>query len=981
MAATHPPNQSQTQTGLGVHVYAIRDSNPEISGQYDQVLISISDGENMEVQYGPEILSPHQLSELTEILNNNKPKLGIDILTHVLDLKRICPDMPLLSPLVTIPRGSGLRQSPAFFYHNDTPLLRKTSMILARQAARYDCKSPTSLAYYERDIEEYVGERLVHMFAVNLRLHRLKWLEVQDEEKKMKRYTLEAFKSKDNKDENNNTTRFRLTQTQWDTHLVRHTKLFVTDTNGERHSTTVEKIKNCIAIFTVPTELRVEDVRGLSIMRGDEQQAKIRRHIQICHEILRGQTMGMNSTILQSRGVSFCANALHLPYVATGHTSQNNNIPVNPSQNDVKLSPVNQPPPQHLSRSARTRYQKKLSTILVNISKDLESDQYKNMNLEQKACTRNTSSLVMCAGYPGTGKTKTLAALVLTRIKQLLNLECGWILCLSNTNASALHMVRHISQYASLRPLLRHSFSPIFKAFHPTLFIDADPYRVTKKMVLHPHGIMVCTIGKLPTLLQKYPNFGKLVLSLVTDESGLIWNFDALLFLPEFANLTHWAMFGDKLQLCPYVTKLSQRGVYHKSIMTFLQSFEQAHIVTNASPVKNMTTHHIRLRVQYRMIPVICNAHAPIYYDYNIITAGIRRRMCNPDHDGLFYERLPMHTELRHRQTLQQYEVDRALSIAQDISRLHLTTLEGTPYTICILSPYTNTVEALRKRTTELGLTHIRMSSIDMMQGCEANVIILTTSRAKLVDLLKCHYRSNVAMSRARDILIVMAHPDLVLRTVRDPLTGKSSLSCWSQLILHAQIYNKNDHHAEIVLHDLRDISKQQDINEPGQEELTDTKVDKAELEAVGDQRRRGPQTRARDTDMQAVTPKRKFKHQADRSGTRTAKSGGYNRIMQMARDYLHGTGIGVRIPRMSFCKMLCLKKKDSLNHNHQRILFIHMVDCNDTTFEQAVRIFATVFRYRDRYDQLRHLFGCDISDIPSRASKRRVAAMYSLCR
>ena len=53
----------------------------------------------------------------------------------------------------------------------------------------------------------------------------------------------------------------------------------------------------------------------------------------------------------------------------------------------------------------------------------------------------------------------------------------------------------------------------------------------------------------------------------------------------------------------------------------------------------------------------------------------------------------------------------------------------------------------------------VHVSTIDRVQGCEYDIVILLTSRSSCVDLTRCRRFGNVATSRARDQLVIIGHP------------------------------------------------------------------------------------------------------------------------------------------------------------------------------------------------------------------------------
>ena len=111
----------------------------------------------------------------------------------------------------------------------------------------------------------------------------------------------------------------------------------------------------------------------------------------------------------------------------------------------------------------------------------------------------------------------------------------------------------------------------MYHALHVSEFADSDAFCVTKNKRLLPHGIIVCTVGHLPAICRKYPSLVKVIYDLVTDESGQIWEWTAMEFLPSLPNLHRLAVFGHDSQVSPYVTKLMKQDIYFPSLMTALK--------------------------------------------------------------------------------------------------------------------------------------------------------------------------------------------------------------------------------------------------------------------------------------------------------------------------------------------------------------------------------------------------------------------------
>ena len=208
------------------------------------------------------------------------------------------------------------------------------------------------------------------------------------------------------------------------------------------------------------------------------------------------------------------------------------------------------------------------------------------LNHEQLQTAQDLTPALMSQGYPGTGKTKTLAASVLFRFHRLLQMKSGWILCTTTTNTAALNILHAVTQYSCLAPFVRHKYSGAYKAFHSDEFKVAESYRVTPKMRLGSHGIMICTLGSFNGVVQQFPHLKDRIFDLVVDEGGQIWEFDFLRLMWNLPKLMRWAVFGDKNQMTPYITKLLKDDRYFPSIMT-LMSQDDNH-------------KSIELKIQYR---------------------------------------------------------------------------------------------------------------------------------------------------------------------------------------------------------------------------------------------------------------------------------------------------------------------------------------------------------------------------------------------
>ena len=348
---------------------------------------------------------------------------------------------------------------------------------------------------------------LLQRYMEALPLFRRKWLEVQDEEDTLENHHLEQLSPGV----------FRITQTDWSTHIVHGTELTIIDTNDVSHKAfNLKTVKTKTRFEIISRSLVLNDIQDLIINRGGEKQHQIRAHMKIGKKLLCDSKAHPN--------VQICASGMSRPMMQTDTLSEWF------SQEEKHADDEYRGRRQGMHAQTWQRFRKEQSKTLKTgkgaIDVDITSAQLRQLNAEQLGVAQSREHVVICQGYPGTGKTRTLAAHVLVRFKELLTRRSGWILCLAHTNSATLRSLHHIVQYPSLRPFVRHGFSEMYKAYHPTSFEDFEEYHITPKMELFNHGILVCTLGSLSRLVTKY-GIDSQIFDVMVDESGRygIWIF------------------------------------------------------------------------------------------------------------------------------------------------------------------------------------------------------------------------------------------------------------------------------------------------------------------------------------------------------------------------------------------------------------------------------------------------------------------------
>ena len=310
-------------------------------------------------------------------------------------------------------------------------------------------------------------------------------------------------------------------------------------------------------------------------------------------------------------------------------------------------------------------------------------------------------------------------------------------------------------------------------------------------MKLSPHGIMVCTIGCLPGLCQKYPKWTQQIFDLVIDEAGQLWDFDCLLLMSRFPKLKRCSLFGDDRQLPAYISRLL-RNIMAQSALNIPRASDLLKFVS-------------KLVVQYRAVPALCRVHAPVFYPYTILShrePNLTRG--GPSNtipkQGYYYYLLPNRSRLE----LVQYEVDKALEIYQQIrDEKRISPVTGQEYSICILTQYRETLRYLLESIRQKAIMGAMISTVQTIQGCEVDVTIYLTSRGRIRDLNKCRRRGNVACSRAREFTVLMATSSAINSACEDE-KYMHPLVYWGELLREARPFVEGDGQAAQTLSKVR---------------------------------------------------------------------------------------------------------------------------------------------------------------------------------
>ena len=487
-------------------------------------------------------------------------------------------------------------------------------------------------------------------------------------------------------------------------------------------------------------------------------------------------------------------------------------------------------------------------------------------------------------------------------------------------------------KYPMVADYIRHGYSDMYHAFHESDFIASYEYRLTPRYTPSPHGILVCTIGHLPVIAQKYPTLMECVYDLVTNESSQIWEWNSFLFLPRLPNLFRMRAFGDDFQIPPYVTSLIKYDASYPSLLKILS------MIIDSQHRRSK----VLLNIQYRMIPEICEAHAPTFYtDRKVVSFRPNSTEAERKSRGLFFLCTPSGMG---KDELKTWEINRAVMVVDQIRRLDVKN-GGLERSILILTPYKEVVKRLTQKINEMKLSGVRAKTIDSIQGREVDAVILLTARHSCVDLCCDPCRGNVATSRARNLLIIIG----TARLARS-FDEADNLRFWGQMILKARPFHANDRNVETVKINIRARLQYQTSPAP------------AEAPTQAPSQVPSPASSEAPSKTPSQVPSRSC-----------------IRLQVVARDALANIErFRNRDERKYLCKRLLLKGTFLQNKPVHMHAFGAMYASNKQTFCEALRLFETENHHRSRNPKLQKLLNIRFPNAPVTVDARRlVQSMY----
>jgi DNA replication ATP-dependent helicase Dna2 len=156
------------------------------------------------------------------------------------------------------------------------------------------------------------------------------------------------------------------------------------------------------------------------------------------------------------------------------------------------------------------------------------------------------------------------------------------------------------------------------------------------------------------------------------------------------------------------------------------------------------------LDTQYRMHPQIMDVSNRLFYDGRL-RAGIGEHDREPP-DGLPVVFIPVDTHCEGRSNLDEAQV------VLDLVRSFISDNGISPESIGVVSPFRAQVVLLRQI---LDGTGVAVDTVERFQGGERDIMILSFVRSRGTGFVFDDRRLNVAITRARRKLVLVAHPEL----------------------------------------------------------------------------------------------------------------------------------------------------------------------------------------------------------------------------
>ncbi|KAL8171139.1 hypothetical protein V2J09_022943 [Rumex salicifolius] len=390
-------------------------------------------------------------------------------------------------------------------------------------------------------------------------------------------------------------------------------------------------------------------------------------------------------------------------------------------------------------------------------------------------------------GPPGTGKTKTLVEVILQLYKTRRNSQ---ILVCASSNCAADHVLEKIlcegmelseeeifRLNATSRPLEDMSDDYLRFCFH-----ENDIFQCPSRDVLCKYRIIITTYMSASSLYASGVRRGHFS-HIILDEAGQASEPETMVPISNLCETdTVIVLAGDPMQLGPVIhSKEAESYGLGKSYLERL--FESA---LYRSEDHNYVTMLVK---NYRSHPEILSLPSRLFYRGALIPSREESEESSlPWADLLPNSKFPVmffgiqgmdEREGSNPSWFNRIEASKVVDLIKKLLERKVS-----EHDIGIIAPYRQQVLKIRKALETLKLLDVKIGSVEQFQGQEREVIIVSTVRSTVkhnefdktfcLGFLSNPKRFNVAMTRARSLLIIVGNPHIIKKDWH-----------WNQMLCH----------------------------------------------------------------------------------------------------------------------------------------------------------------------------------------------------
>ncbi|KAE9555462.1 hypothetical protein FO519_001317 [Halicephalobus sp. NKZ332] len=403
--------------------------------------------------------------------------------------------------------------------------------------------------------------------------------------------------------------------------------------------------------------------------------------------------------------------------------------------------------------------EKEMSEMLVN---DTILNNYQKEAI-YSICTMNGDYPFILFGPPGTGKTTTLIEAI--RYLRMQDERTRFLVCTSS-NAAADHFTLALMNagfintadiHRSMSP--RVDFDSRDRRLDDVILADEYRYIISEGDKYSEYTVIISTIGNCARIRPPVKNF---FTHIFIDEAGQATEPDTWVPLAHFGRRqTKFIFAGDPKQLGPVlIDSVLERTAYRFDQSLLIRLYEL--------PVYHQDPRlMIQLKHNYRNHEAVVQIASRLFYDDTLIPTY------PPGHDSFVHpekssilgplEYPVLFHAVEGRESGDQYlfnekEISVVLRYVEALlSPSHVPRLE--PSDIGIISPYREQATRLNEMLPYEDLT---VDTVERFQGSERRVVIITTTRSRKIGFLSDYRRVNTAITRAKQLLIIIGHPRLL---------------------------------------------------------------------------------------------------------------------------------------------------------------------------------------------------------------------------